>query len=424
MIINRSPSRYPRRRGPSCMAILLIIATIFAFSFLFSNYEEVTSAIIPTQTPEPTRSAESFALSAALYKRDGEIEKAVESYINAKNLDAQNPNYYIDLIDLFTLVGDAENALKFAEEVSVNVKIEDDPKVLTAIAQAYLLNGERLAEIGEREEALSQYERAIQNAERAVQLDANMAAAYAYQAGGLVRQNRDNFPQAQQLIDVAIALETDNPIVHFYRGLVWETQGYYDRAIESYETARQLNPAYTDASLSLAYTYFYTDNRQRAIVTLRDLIEANPNNASSHDALGWMLFLAGQYAEAELFLEEAVRLDPEMVRAHAHLGAAYFKNFNYDNAMPRLEDAVIAYEQGLNEGIPLTESSSIYYNYLGFSYYRTDPTLCDIPRIEGGMTAVELFNQVIEQMGTDGIRGQNAQVGLEDCRQARLDSGG
>ena len=119
-----------------------------------------------------------------------------------------------------------------------------------------------------------------------------------------------------------------------------------------------------DASLAVAYSYFYTDNRQRAIVTLRDQIEATPNNAALYDALGWMYFLAGQYAESEATLEKAVALDDNLVRAHAHLGAAYFKNFNYDNAIPRLEGAVKAYEQGRIEGTPLTESTSIYYNYL------------------------------------------------------------
>ena len=137
-----------------------------------------------------------------------------------------------------------------------------------------------------------------------------------------------------------------------------------------------------------------------------------------------MYFLAGQYAEAEATLEKAVALDDNLVRAHAHLGAAYFKNFNYENAIPRLEGAVTAYEQGRNEGTPLTESTSIYYNYLAFAYFRTNPEFCFLPRIDESFTAEQLFNIVIEEMGSEGIRGENAQVGLEDCRQARIDAGG
>ncbi|MFK7805966.1 MAG: tetratricopeptide repeat protein [Anaerolineae bacterium] len=423
MIINRSPSPYPRRGGPSCLTLILVFFAGVGAMFLFSNVEQVVDVIVPTVTPEPTRSAESFAFSAALYNRDGDSEKAIQAYRTAIQLDSDNPNYYIDLIDLLTIEGDAEEALDVAEQVSIIAP--DDANVLVAVASAYLQNGERLAEIGERDLALNQYERAIQSAERAIGKDGNLAVAYALQAGALIQQDRDNYQRANDLIDLAIALDTESEVVHYYRGVVLETQGYYDRAIESYEVARQINPAYLDASLAVAYSYFYTDNRQRAIVTLRDQIDATPNNAALYDALGWMYFLAGQYAESEATLEKAVNLDTNLVRAKAHLGAAYFKNFNYDNAIPRLEEAVIAYDQGRNEGIPLTESTSIYYNYLAFAYYRTNPDFCFTPMSdESGYTAESLFNTVIEEMGTDGTRGQNAQIGLEDCRKARIDAGG
>lgn len=422
MVINRSPSRYPRRGGPSCLVIILFVAIAVASGVLFSNVEQVVEVIIPTETPEPTRSAESFAFSAQLYNRDGDTEKAIDAYRKAIALDPDNPNYYIELISLLTIEGDAVEALNIAEQVSLIAP--DDPDVLVSVASAYLQNGERLAEIGEREDALNQYERAIQSAERAIGKNPNLAPAYALQAGALIQQDRDNYQRSNDLIDLAIALDSGSEIVHYYRGVVLETQGYYDRAIESYETARQINPSYLAASLAVAYSYFYTDNRQRAIVTLRDQIEETPNNASLQDALGWMYFLAGQYPEAEATLEKAVKLDQSMVRAHAHLGAAYFKNFNYDFAIPELEIAVRSYEASRTDENPLTDSNSIYYNYLAFAYFRKDPTRCFVAENEDSYTAEELFNIVLDQMGPDGIRGENAKVGLEDCRKARIDAGG
>ncbi len=422
MVINRSPSPYPRRGGPSCLMIIVLIAVGIGIGFGFTNSDEIVQVIVPTVTPEPTRSAESFAFSAQLYNRDGDTEKAIEAYRFAIDLDPDASNYYIELINLLTIEGDAVEALNVAEQVSLIAP--DDPDVLVAVAAAYLQNGERLAEIGERDDALNQYERAIQSAERAIGKNPNLAPAYALQAGALIQQDRDNFNRANELIDLAIALDSSNEVVHFYRGVVLETQGYYDRAIESYEMARQLNPAYLAASLAVAYSYFYTDNRQRAIVTLRDQIEETPNNASLQDALGWMYFLAGQYPEAEATLEKAVALDDSLVRAHAHLGAAYFKNFNYVFAIPSLETAVTAYEANRTEENPLTDSTSLYYNYLAFAYFRENPDWCFIAPNDEAFTAEELFNIVIDQMGPDGIRGENAKIGLEDCRKARIDAGG
>lgn len=403
MIIDRQPSHYPRRGGPSCLGIATAFFGVLAFVFLSSNWQSVSEAIIPTPTPEPTRSADSYALSASLYQRDGEYNNAIEMLEKAIVLDSENPNYYVELVNLLTLEGEAADALVWAERV--NLLAPEDDNVLTAVSAAYLLNGTRLAETGERDEADLQYQRAIDTSRRATEINPNNATAYAYLAGALVQQNRDNFPEAQQLIDTALAVDTEDPIVHYYRGIVFETQGYYQRAIESYESAKQLNAAYVDASLALAYGYFYTDNRQRAIIVLRDLIEANPNNADAHDALGWMYFLAGQYPEAETYLEEAVVLDTEMIRARAHLGATYFRQFNYDAAVPELEAAIATFDGP-------SETNALFYNMLGFSYYYLDTNLCD--------NAEPLFQQVLEVSAPDTFNGQNAQQGMDDCRQARL----
>ncbi len=421
MYVDRTPSRYPRRGGPTCLTIVLLMVGIVAAYFLTTNAEEVIEAVIPTPTPEPTRTAESYALSASLYRRDGEISRAVESFETAIELDPTNVQYYIDLISLLTLEGDAENALLWAERV--NVLEPNNDEVLTSVAAAYLLNGERLAEVGNRTEAELQYQKAVDAAQRGVQINPNNADAYAYQAGALISQNRDNFTEAQDLVDTALAINSQSATVHFYRAIVFETQGYYNQAIESYETARQLNPAYIDASLALAYSYFYTDNRQRAILVLRDLIEVNPNNADAQDALGWMYFLAGQYADAEFYLEQAVDIDPNMVRARAHLGSAYYKNFNYDFAIPELEFAVDAYDQAYEAGTPLTDSTSLYFNYLGFAYFRLDPTLCYVENGPYQYNSEYLFNRVLEAMGPDSFRGQDAQIGLEECRNANLTGG-
>ena len=385
---------------------MTIIGAFFAvgiFVYLTANWQMVTEAVIPTPTPEPTPSADSYALRAQLYTRDGEYSSAIEMLETAIQLDAENPNYYVELINLLTLEGDADDALLWAERV--NLLAPDNDEVLTAVSAAYLLNGTRLAETGERGEADLQYQRAIDTSRQATQINPNNEVAYAYLAGSLVQQSRDNYPQAQDHIDTALAINTENPIVHYYRGIVYETQGYYQNAIESYETAKQLNAAYVDASLALAYNYFYTDNRQRAINVLRDLIDANPNNADAHDALGWMYFLAGQYPEAETYLEEAVVLDPAMIRARAHLGATYFRQFNYDSAVPELEAAIATYDGP-------TDTNALFYNMLGFAYYRLDSGLCN--------QAEPLFQQVLEATGPETFNGQNAQIGLDDCRAARL----
>lgn len=423
MRLDRRPRRYRRRQwwNPSCMTLITIVLVVLGVIFFGRNATTVIDAIVPTPTPEPTRSAASYATSASLYWRDGDYESAITSYENAIFLDSQNDRYYVELINLYTLAGDVEGAQDAAQKVLL-LAPEDD-RVLAAVASAYLLNGDRLSEVGDRSEAELAYQEAIDTARQAISINPNNPEAYAYLAGGLIKQSRDNFQEAQEMVDLALAIDPQNARVRFYRAIVLENQGYYELAIEEYEQARTLDPSYTEPALALAYTYFYTDNRARAINVLRELIENNPNNPDLHDALGWMLFLAGQYPEAEVYLEDAVSLDPGMIRAKAHLGAAYYKNFNYELAIPQLEEAVTTYRLNYENGTPLTDSTALYFNYLAFAYYRTDPSLCYETRAPYQYNATTLFNIVLEAMGPDGIRGQNAQVGLEDCRQFSLGQG-
>lgn len=418
MQLDRRPYNYPKRRGPSCLGILIFIGIGVLVTVFTVNANTVIDAIIPTPTPEPTRSAASYATSASLYWRDGDYDNATKSYENAVTLDPTNVKYYVDLITLYTLNGDVEGAQTAAEKVILLAP--NDDRVLAAVSSAYLVNGERLSEIGDRSEADLRYQEAIDSARLAIQVNPNNAEAYAYLAGALISQDRDNYSEAQEMVDTAVALDPQSAIVRYYRAIVLENQGYYQLAIEEYEQARQLDPNYIDPALALAYTYFYTDNRARAINVLRQLIETQPNDPDLHDALGWMLFLAGQYPEAESYLEDAVALDPEMVRANAHLGATYFKNFNYELAIPKLEMAVLAYQESYENGISLTDSTALYFNYLGFAYYRTDPALCYELRQPYQFTAVDMFELVLEAMGAESVRGQDAQVGLEDCRQFAL----
>lgn len=413
MVIDRRPPRYPRRGGPSCLTLLVLLVGGIMLFFLGANANTLMDAIIPTPTAEPTRSAASYATSAALYQRDKDYDKAIASYESAITLDPENTQYYVALINLLTFTGNAEPALYWAERVLLLSSTDD--RVLAAVAATYLLNGDRLAEVGQTGEAQLQYQKAADTATLATQINPNNATAYAYMAGALIRQDRNNFQDAQEMVDIALAINPDSAVVRYYRAVVLENQGYYQLAIDEYEAARQLDPSYLDPALALAYSYFYTDNRARAINILRELIELNPANADAHDALGWMLFLAGQYPDAEVYLQEAVALDPSLVRAKAHLGSTYYKNFNYDQAIPMLEEAVDAYEVNYRNGIPLTDSTALYFIYLGFAYYRTNTDLCD--------KAEPLFRLVIDSLGADSVRGQDAQVGLDDCRQANLTSG-
>jgi tetratricopeptide (TPR) repeat protein len=403
MVIQRKPPRHPSS-GPSCLLVLLVIAAFGLGAFVVGNAEDVRSAIVPTATPEPTRSAAEYATSAALYERDGEFENAVEAYERAIELDSTNVNYFMALIELLTTIGRPEDALTRAEQAMVLAS--ERPEVWVALASAHLANGYRLDETGDPVGAELEYQEAINAAVQATDLNPNLAEAYAYMAQALVELGPERYNEALDNASLAVDLAPDSAVTRRAMALVYEVQGYYDNAIQEYLVALDNNPNLVDLRIDLAYLYFFTDRRQQAILTLQEVLEIDPNSAAAYDGLAYFYFILGQYPRAEENAYQAVQLDPQMTRAHAHLGAAYFQQSKYDTAIEELSLAVAAYND-------VSTENATYFNMLGRAYYFQNN--CD--------EAVPYFERVL-QAAPDEFAISQAQEGLELCRQQQLQSSG
>ncbi|MGW8317763.1 MAG: tetratricopeptide repeat protein [Candidatus Promineifilaceae bacterium] len=401
MVIKRTPPKY-KRGGPSCLLVLLVIATFVAGAFIVTNADTVRETIILPPTPEPTRSAASYAASAALLERDGEYPEAIDAYEEAIRLDGSRVEYYVPLINLLTSTGRPDEALEWAEQTVV-LDPEND-QVWTVLAAAHLANGERLAETGDPTNADLAYAEAVRSARSAIDLNQNNALAYATLAGALAQLGPEQYERAQEAAEIALTIDPDNPVVRQHMATVLELQGFYPAAIEQYQLAIEQNPSVLDLYIGLAYNYYATRDIPTAILTFQDALDIDPDSAAAYDGLGWMYFLIGEYPSAEENLVKAVDLDNEMVRAHAHLGAAYYRNLNYDAAIPELEKAVASYDQ-------VTVPNSTYFNMLGLAYYFKDAQNCD--------KAIPLFNKVLESIPDEA----NALEGLDLCRSATLDLG-
>jgi superkiller protein 3 len=400
MIIERRGYRNPRQ-GPSCLFVLVMLALIAAGGYVIANAEQVRETIMPDPTPEPTRSAPTYAARAALYERDGELQEAVDSYEAAIALDAGNIEYYIPLIRILITLNRTEEALNWAE-TAAGLE-ENNDMLLGTWAAAFLAEGDRLSETGQEIEADKAWAEAVRQARNATQLNANNAEAYAIMAAAMVRLGPEQFDTANEAIEIASALEPDSVLVRRHMATVFEYQGYYDLAIEQYEYALNINPNSADLLISLARNFWATNNIPEAILTFEDAIEVDPDNADAFDGLGYMYFLIGEYPRAEENFVRAVELDPEMIRGHAHLGASRYRQFNYDGetgAIPHLERAVQGYGDVSGE-------TAIYFNMLGLAYFYTSGSCQE---------AEPIFEAVLAVVPEE----PNATYGLELCHEAEL----
>lgn len=402
MIIERKPPRHPRK-GPSCLLVIFVLFGIAVSTYVIQNRDDVRNIIIPTPTPEPTRSATEFAVLAELSKEDGQLDEAIEFYDQAISMDATKPAFFIRLIDLLVEEDQAELAVEKAEQVTILAPENDD--VWTASASAYLANGDRLADRGDVGGANIQYATAFQSAAKAIGLNPENAEAQALGALGLVLQgNADLYAQAQELADQAIFLEPENPEARFSMATVFTYQGLYQAALEQYQLGLQADPTDSDLHIGLAYNYYGDGRISDAIISFEDALAADPNNASAFDGLAHMYIQLGDAPLAENSALQAVDLNPNIARAQGRLGESYFRQNNYLNAIPPLEKAADLY------GRP-NDLNARFFNMLATAYIRN--SLTDCPK------AVPLFQQVINSTQNTLIL-EGAQEGIDECRRAEI----
>jgi tetratricopeptide (TPR) repeat protein len=402
MIIHRKPPRYPRR-GPSCLLVLFVTFGIAVSLYVIQNAEDVRSAIIPTPTQEPTRSATELAVLAEMSRRDGANVEAIEFYNQAVQLDPTNVEFYIREIDLLVKEHESQKAVERAEQATI-LDPENDA-VWTAAAAAYLAEGNRLGDLGDQNAANLQYANAAQAARKAISINPNNATANAYAAGGLILQgDPEKYEQAQVFADDAVRIEPENPIARYYMATVFTYQGRYDEALEQYQLGLEADPNDPNLHIGLAYNYYGTGSISDALLSFEEAIAVDPDNAEAYDGRAYMYLQLGDAPVAEQNALESVRLNPNVARAQGRLGEAYFQQNNYQEAIAALEAAVEMYGRA-------TDLNARFFNMLASAYIRYDLNSCP--------AAVPLFEQVLDATTNELLLG-SANEGLLECRRGSL----
>ena len=86
---------------------------------------------------------------------------------------------------------------------------------------------------------------------------------------------------------------------HYDQGMMEFATAEFDRAIESYRRAVELDPAYFDAWHALGMAYLRAGRIQEAIEAGKRAVEINPNDMLAHTSLSMYYLKAGDKAAAE-----------------------------------------------------------------------------------------------------------------------------
>lgn len=143
----------------------------------------------------------------------------------------------------------------------------------------------------------------------------------------------------------------------FAHGHLLERQGSYDKAIENYRRALEMQPDFITASNRLAVTYNKMGRHADATRELQAAVARKPDQAYLFNNLGFSLFLEGRYAEAEQAYARALTLKPEFVRAKMNRAVALGKLGRFDEAYQMFTAICSPSDALFNMGILLTEAS-------------------------------------------------------------------
>lgn len=130
------------------------------------------------------------------------------------------------------------------------------------------------------------------------------------------------------------ALQSDPALrkAHYYAGQADIRQEHWPEAADEFRAELALEADDADAKYNLGFVEQQQSKTDEAMAIFQEVVRAHPDHANAHYELGKILLDRGQLPEAVDHLETAVRLSPQTDYMHYQLQAAYRKQ-------SRLEDA-------------------------------------------------------------------------------------
>jgi serine/threonine protein kinase/tetratricopeptide (TPR) repeat protein len=131
-----------------------------------------------------------------------------------------------------------------------------------------------------------------------------------------------SFEDAQRYLNAAESLNPDSVSVLLAAGLLHQTTGQYEKALEDFRRVQDLEPGNADAFLRSASVYYRLDMDNQAVEDYRKAIALEPGYYKPYQRLGSFYYYRGQYLEAAEQFQKTIDRAPGLFEAYTDLGAA------------------------------------------------------------------------------------------------------
>jgi len=170
-------------------------------------------------------------------------------------------------------------------------------------------------------------------------------------------QDDANLNEAKELLDEAIAIDSNVAYPYFQLGWIYNTQGQAEKATEIYQKYFELVPNNKRAYNNLGYAYNDLREYDKAIECFEKVIELDSSYAIPYNNIGYNYARQEKLKESIPYFETAIELDSAFARPYYNLGNVYIVLCDY-------EKAKLCLQKSLDID---PDDSETYYSFAGVS---------------------------------------------------------
>ena len=157
---------------------------------------------------------------------------------------------------------------------------------------------------------------------------------------GSILHSKGNYDRALEDYSQAIELDPKYALAFVNRGIVYGNMGDFDRAIENYDRAIELDPKSVYAFINRCDAYQGKKSYDRAIKDCHQAAQMAPDNAVVFMSRGTAYRLLKQYDQAIQDFDRAIVLDPNNAYAFLNRGDSYSEKELHDRAIQDYQEAL------------------------------------------------------------------------------------
>jgi superkiller protein 3 len=263
------------------------------------------------KTASREQAAKVLAAAAEDYLDQGNIDKAVEYFKKAVELDPKNDPAKLGLSEAYVRKGD--QTLNSDKPETAIYYYEEAVKANPNNPGAYAGLGECYDAAGNNDKAQTAYEKALA-------LDPNLTELYT--PLGVLYFQKGEIAKAEDYLAKIRAVRPDDPETEYFYGLILFRQNRNDEAVAALQRSIAKDP--TPAShLALGEIYDRLDRDKEAIAEYKEALRLNPRYAEAYYDLGVAYYNREKYLDAAASYQEAVKLKNDYADAHANLAETY-----------------------------------------------------------------------------------------------------